>query len=64
MSGLDLRPHRYTIVAVITADRIEQARDLLGDFRDALEVRKPGFVDKRRALSFDGFFAIYEGGDN
>lgn len=46
-------PHRYTVVVVISADRMEQARDLMSTFTDMVETRQPGKGEVTRTMSYD-----------
>lgn len=52
--------HRYLVVAVISADRLEQARDIMSAFTDMVGARRPGMDEETRTMSYDGRLMIRE----
>lgn len=53
-------PHRHVIVAIISADRREQAHALLSSFVDMVETRPTGRDEVIRTASYDARLYIRE----
>lgn len=53
-----MKQRRFQIVICIQADRLEQAVDVLDQFRDAIAARGCRCAETVRTLSYEGFAAV------
>jgi hypothetical protein len=57
---MKVHPHKFLVVAVISAERIEQAQALIASFADMVETRRPGHDEHVQTASYDARLLIRE----